>query len=173
MNEEKNMDSPKDSCNNKDVFDKCSRIIYYATADKMVIEIIRDMKVLDFTYVPILSNDGVVTGVFSDNTVFRYIADNETVDFSGLRMSDIEEYTNIDMMKNGEIYLFVAKDTFFNETCEMFRSEIIPHKRIGMIFATETGDINEKLLGVLTVWDAIGTDIEDDEIGLDLFFEED
>ncbi len=110
------------------------------------------MNMEGFTHVPIVEND-VVIGVFSENTVFSIILDEEIADLDeGLRFNQIKKYLSCDR-EGAESYRFIGKNTLVSDIGEMYKENSQCNARIGMIFVTENGKKHEKLLGLITAWD--------------------
>ena len=135
--------------------------MYTAGLSDKVLHIMGIMQEKNFTHVPILDEKNLVCGVFSENTLFEYIAKKGRVDgIIGLdretEMSEYRDYLPLDKHIN-ETFKFVKRDTTLFEIERMFRKEAKNHKRIGMIFATENGKDTEKILGIITAWDIFRT----------------
>ena len=114
-------------------------------------------KMLDkvYTHIPILENN-VVVGVFSENTILDFLVNEKRSCLDeNTTISDFKEYLPITKHKS-EVFLFEKKNTYVYELERKFNEAFKNNKRIGMVFVTENGLSNEKLLGVLTAWDVLG-----------------
>ena len=120
-----------------------------------VLPIMKDMREYNYTHIPIIEN-GVVTGVFSENTLFEFIIDVGimAIDDKTL-MSDFKNILPVEKHINESFY-FVSQDKTLYEIGQMFENDFTSNKRIGMIFATQSGKSTEKMLGVITPWDILG-----------------
>ena len=105
-----------------------------------------------YTHVPILE-DGVVRGVFSENTLLSYLygeeivcIDDETTfeSLAGLLPVDAHE---------SESFRFVSRTATLAEVAEEFTEAMRNADRIGMVFVTHSGKPTERVLGILTAWD--------------------
>lgn len=57
---------------------------------------------------------------------------------------------------SGECFEFVNKKATVNDIEEIFHNDFKIKKRAAVVFITETGNINEKLSGIITAWDIAG-----------------
>lgn len=106
-----------------------------------------------FTHVPILVN-GVLFGVFSQNTIFTCFAKQEGINIdSKTTIKDYIEFLPIDKHEN-ERFMFVSEDTKVDELIPLF-SEKINGKRLVMIFVSKNGKENEKIIGIITSYDLL------------------
>ena len=110
-----------------------------------------------YTHVPILSN-GVVVGVFSENTLLNYLIDDEMVRIDdGVRFSDIGKYLPLDQHR-AESFRFIGKETPVAEIEDIFAEADRKSDRIGLLFVTASGKPTERLLGIISPWDVAGID---------------
>ena len=120
-------------------------------------KVLRVIEVMDkngLSHIPVMDN-GVFQGVFSSGVVMRYVLgtrgkgiDAETT------VSDLHDYIAVE--KHAENYEFVAKDASYLTVRSMFEKVKGRNKRISVIFITEHGKQDQRLLGVLTPWDVLG-----------------
>lgn len=110
-----------------------------------------------YSHIPIVK-DGVVLGVFSENTLLNYLIDSEGVGIdSNTRFQDIADYLPLKRHK-AESYRFVGRNTPVSELEEMFAAAAKKRDRIGLVFVTNSGNPGEKLLGIISAWDMAGVD---------------
>lgn len=130
--------------------------ILTADFDCPVLEIIEMMNRFVYTHVPVLK-DGKLIGVFSDNTVYSYICREKelTID-DDTKISMFEKYIHLDEHIN-EYFEFVPKNTMFYEIEELFKYnyQCKRNKLLSVIYITENGKRDEKILGMLTPWDVL------------------
>ncbi len=129
--------------------------IYTARLDDRALAIMVAMNKYAYTHVPIIE-DGRFVGVFSENTVFSYIVNS----VNGLlekeaKIRDFSEFIPIDKHES-ESFEFVSRETTVIDIEEMFAKELRQEKRLAVVFITDNGDPNEKLLGLVTAWDVAG-----------------
>lgn len=129
--------------------------ILRANMKDYVLPIMRKMNENVFTHIPIVENDRVV-GVFSENTIFSYLADEEIVEIEETTtFSDLSDYLPLNAHK-AESFRFVSKKTLMAEVVQLFSEAVEKGDRIGLVLVTENGKPNEKLMGILTAWDMAG-----------------
>lgn len=129
--------------------------IYTTQMDAMALNVMREMNKNTYTHVPVVEN-GHLVGVFSENTIFSYIVKNEDVIIESEML--IKEFADFIPLNNheSEYFVFVPKNTLVTEIEEMFQNGLKDKKRISVIFITQNGKENEKLLGLITAWDLAG-----------------
>ncbi len=119
---------------------------------------VRIMNARNFTHVPVMEN-GKVTGVFSRNSMFSYVAENSAcalISKPELTLGDIREYLKLDGREKEE-YIFVKSSLYVDELEEIFDEMDKKGRRVGLVFLTKNGTRNEPLLGMLTPWDVINS----------------
>lgn len=108
-----------------------------------------------FTHIPILNEEGCVIGVFDENSVFAYIADEEIVAIDEtLKFSDIQKYLSLED-REMESFVYVKATSYVDELEEKIESAFNKGKRIGLAFVTASGSNKDKLQGIITPWDII------------------
>ena len=138
----------------KDIAIPMSTLCYKTMAD-FVRPAMLEMQENIFTHIPILE-DGIVIGVFSENTLMSYIVDEEIVGIEDtMRFSDLKSYLPLDKHR-AETFRFVRSDKPVAEISLLFEQALAKQDRIGLVFVTRTGKSNEPLLGILTAWDVAG-----------------
>jgi len=102
--------------------------------------------------IPVLKN-GVVVGLFSENSLLRWILKNKTLTIGDdLRFSHMLDTIALDSYQD-ESFRFVAHDAYAAGLSQMFDEARSKGDKIGMIFVTHSGKETEKLLGIVTAWD--------------------
>ena len=116
-----------------------------------VMPALREMYDKAITHIPILE-EGHVTGVFSESTFIRcnisgdHLIDENTVFY------EIEDELALDRHRR-ERFIYTGKDTLVLELSDLFDEAVEEEEKIGMIFVTEHGRPQEKLIGIITAWD--------------------
>lgn len=129
--------------------------IYTASLTTSVREVIRVMYSKTYTHVPVI-DDGRMIGVFSENTILSYITSREdTIIDKNTLIEEFAEFLPIEK-HSGECFEFVNKKATVNDIEEIFHNDFKIKKRAAVVFITETGNINEKLSGIITAWDIAG-----------------
>lgn len=106
----------------------------------------------DFSQVPIYKEGGFI-GLLSSNTITRWLGavdreidpDGSTI-ITDTRISDVLQYT-----ENKDNYRFINRNYYQHQVLDIFEKE----KNIDAVLITHSGKQNEKLLGIITVWDLI------------------
>ena len=126
--------------------------VLYKSMDDLVLPTMLEMQEKVFTHVPILK-DGIVVGVFSENTLFSFLADDRIVEIADeMRFSDLSDYLPLERHR-AESFRFVRQNKLVAEISGMFEDALSKQDRIGLVFTTNTGKSNEPLLGIITAWD--------------------
>ncbi|NBI18463.1 CBS domain-containing protein [Neglecta sp. X4] len=120
-------------------------------------KVMRVMEVMDkngFSHIPVMNN-GTFLGVFSSGVIMRYLLGSRGEGITpDTTIGDLRDYISVE--KHAENYEFVAKDTSYLTVREMFEKVKGRNQRVSVIFITEQGRQDQKLLGVLTPWDVLG-----------------
>lgn len=125
-----------------------------ALSDK-VQSAMKTMKQYNYTHIPIMEQ-GKIIGVFSENTLFSYILDNEIVSIDkDTQFKDLEKYLALKSHET-ETFYFMPWEVSINNVKKLFEDALARMERIGMIFLTKNGSETEKPLGILTSWDILG-----------------
>lgn len=140
-------------------YDKSIKInsICYASLEEKIYPYMQKMKENIYTHIPILQ-DGIVVGVFSENTLFGALLEDELVyekEKTSFSDSLIRKYCSLDNHVT-EQFCFIKKDMYLEDVKELFLKSFEQKHRLCMLFITQNGKRNEKLLGILTPWDVLG-----------------
>ncbi|MBR4292219.1 MAG: CBS domain-containing protein [Clostridia bacterium] len=129
--------------------------IYWRKMSDSVAETVAVMKEKAYTDVPVLDDNGVVIGVFNENSVFCCIAEGKDVaKDNGLTLFDIKEHLSV-TDRETESFVFVRPSLYVWELEDMIEREFEKGSRIGIAFVTASGRADEKLQGIITPWDVI------------------
>ncbi|NLA85224.1 MAG: CBS domain-containing protein [Clostridiales bacterium] len=132
-----------------------SENIYTASLDDKVLDVMLTMNKYAYTYVPIIEDERLI-GVFSENTVFSYIVNTGNVLLDkDAKIKEFSKFIPIDKHES-ESFAFVSRGTPVIDIEDMFAKELRQGKRLAVVFITDTGDPDEKLLGLITAWDIAG-----------------
>ena len=94
----------------------------------------------------------------SENTLFGALLEDELV-YEKERTCFNNEliYKNCKLGNHiTETFLFIKKDEYLEDVKELFLKSFKNKQRLAMLFITQNGRENEKLLGILTPWDVLG-----------------
>lgn len=130
--------------------------IYSKKLDDFISPAMKEMSEKIYTHIPILDDNNVVIGVFSENTIFSYLLDEKIIEISEkMTFKNLEKYLDVDKHLS-EIFKFVKRNTTIIEAKKIFENELNENKKIGMVFITERGKKDEPILGIFTPWDLAG-----------------
>lgn len=138
----------------KDVSINLNSIYFKAMGDRVDQAMIR-MKRDNYTHIPILE-ENVVKGVFDENAVFNYIADEEIITFEHTKFIDLEQYLSLDNRET-VTFDFVSPNDYVEDILKKFECNLSKDVRLGMIFVTPSGKRTEKITGIITPWDILGS----------------
>ncbi len=129
--------------------------IVMTTPSRNALELMGIMEKRGFSHIPIWYY-GRMAGVFSRSTVFSYqLAHPGFVLDKSTKVEQFADFYPLD--KHMERYLFTTPDMSVWEAREAFR-QVYKHKRLAVIFVTDSGNAEGTLLGMLTPWDVLGID---------------
>lgn len=127
--------------------------VFYTTKNELLSNVFERMSSHTYSNVPILE-DGRVVGIFGEHSIFAFVADNRSFEMrKDLKIKDLEKYTYLDNQKN-EYYTFVGRNEKVVELYDEF-TKYKDGKRLGMAFVTQNGLPNERILGIVTIYDLI------------------
>ena len=128
--------------------------MYCRTINDTVVDTIKEMRDKTYTYVPIVDGKKVI-GIFDENALFCYVADNGIVDLENLSFEDLRDYIGLDG-REMEVFIFHNKKTYVDDIKDEFQQQFDENKRIGVVFITEHGKRDESINRMLTAWDLVG-----------------
>lgn len=137
-------------------FDKAIKGSNILTAEPNdnVIEKMKVMKAFGYSYMPILSKNKVV-GIFGKDTIFAITLDGyENIISDTTNFRDIASYTSV-RRKDRNTFRFVPKNMLVSAAEKMVVDAFRKKIRINLLLVTETGKVDEPLLGILTPWDVM------------------
>lgn len=123
-----------------------------ATHSQKAMRVMEVMAKNGFSHVPVMKN-GSFCGVFSIGTVFQYVLKNGKNIGKDTTLGDMESH--LPLREHAENYVFVPKDATYLYVRKQFLKIPEKNKRISVVFITETGKEEERLLGMLTPWDVL------------------
>ena len=107
-----------------------------------------------YSHVPVLDENGKVVGVFSESTMLE-MSKSGIGSIKGKLIRDIAEFLPLDR-HTADVFRFVPKNDPIAHLRYLCAEALESRERIGMIFVTADGRLEESLLGILTVWDIAG-----------------
>lgn len=129
-----------------------ANVIYKATPDTLIQKLMKTMIDKNYTHVPIIK-DGSMIGVFSENTLLSFLVTNhEGIILKDAKVSDFAEFIPFDKHMN-EYFEFIPRKKLLTDVEKIFRQGMKDGKRIAVVYITENGKSDEKVLGMITPWD--------------------
>lgn len=126
--------------------------LYTASMEAPVREVMTNMTREGFSYVPVME-EGRMIGVFSDETIFQYVRQEGFVDIrKEFRLKDLALYLTVEAHEK-ETFQFASRKESVADLEERLVNTSKGEKRLEVVFLTENGRPEEKLLGMVTVWD--------------------
>ena len=107
-----------------------------------------------YSHVPVLDELGRVVGVFSESTLLE-MSKSGISSAAEKRIRDIAEFLPFER-HTADVFRFVPKNDPIAHLRYLCAEALESRERIGMIFVTADGRLEESLLGILTVWDIAG-----------------
>ena len=130
-------------------------LIYTTTLDANAVDVMAEMDDKTYTHVPVIEQDKMI-GVFSENTILAYLVDHkDAIIMKDTKVSEFKEFIGLDSHKS-EYFEFVSRNTLLAEVEALFQEGLHERKRIAVVYITEHGERDEKLLGMITAWDVAG-----------------
>lgn len=130
---------------------KKSELCYMSMTDK-VQDAMSVMKENSYKHIPILE-DGVLVGLFSAKTVLDIMVSEGADTFSAeITFDKIQKYISIENVASNK-FAFVGNSTLVSEVKDMFKEDVDSKERINIIFVTQHGKRDGKLLGIITAWE--------------------
>ncbi len=122
-----------------------------------VVPIMHKMTDLGFSHIPVFKN-GLLFGVFSISSVFSMALESDGDPVTN--KTTIKDFIKYLPIENHicESFVFAPKDTTESEAESMLENSTGPlRKRPAAIFITNNGSPRERILGMVTPWDLLGS----------------
>lgn len=125
--------------------------LFVVSLSDNVLSCVKAMDEKGYSHAPVLDDSGKLIGVFSIGLVFSVLASRGTANFlDGDKIGDLMAYLPLDAHRN-ERYAFLSRYSKLEEATKMFEDSKAKYgKRLGLIFLTEHGRKEEKVLAALT-----------------------
>ena len=117
--------------------------------------LIKTMNEKKISHVPVLDKDKKLVGVFSENTIFSKLSDDEIIEIGKeYIVKDYEKYIKLEN-HSSEYFDFIKRNEELASAQNLFNKSIKKDKKLVMLFVTENGKKTEKILGIITPWDLL------------------
>ncbi|MCR5491434.1 MAG: CBS domain-containing protein [Bacilli bacterium] len=127
----------------------------YITKQDKVLHAINKLNENRYTYLPVLEN-GILIGVATSGSLLHLLAKHEQGEELIEEDATIGDYMPYFSLDNQKTRFLIAGRNMLLSSAEQAFSSIENGKRLGAIFVTEKGNPNEKVLGILTIYDVLG-----------------
>lgn len=118
-------------------------------------KLIKIMNEKKISHVPVLDKDKKLIGVFSENTIFSKLSEDEIIEIGKeYKVKDYEKYIKLEN-HSSEYFDFIKRNEELASAQNLFNKSIKKDKKLVMLFVTENGKKTEKILGILTPWDLL------------------
>jgi len=142
----------KETC--MDVCVKASNI-FSAKLHDSVKEAMATMRLKHYTCIPIIDDENRVVGIFSEGSIFDYLADEGIVELSEeLRFSDLKDYIDVEG-REGTLNLFVPYNYPVYKLLNRIESAMNAKERFQVAIVTNGGKKSEPMQGLVTLWDIV------------------
>lgn len=129
--------------------------IYTTSLDANAIDVMEEMDNKTYTHVPVMERDKMI-GVFSENTILAYLVNHkDAIIMKDTKVSEFKAFIGLNSHKS-EYFEFVPRNALLVEVEALFQEGLRERKRIAVVYITEHGERDEKLLGMITAWDVAG-----------------
>ncbi len=126
----------------------------FASKTDSALNIMNEMTKREFSHIPILEQ-GVLQGVFSENTVFNYVQKYNKCEISdNTPIAKFAEFLPCEAHMS-EHFAFIGEKTPLSRIQNMFSRSHELSKRLAVIFVTSDATQNGVLKGLITPWDAL------------------
>ena len=128
--------------------------ILFAHPNDSVLDLMRRMRRLGFSHVPVRDRNGLV-GVFSAASLFAHLSRNgfDAAD-DGLRVGMLGSALDFGDERS-EKYRFLPADTTLAVVRDAFEKREERNSRLAAVFITEDGDRRSRIIAMLTPWDVL------------------
>ena len=117
--------------------------------------LIKAMNEKKISHVPVLDKDKKLVGVFSENTIFSKLSEDEIIEIGKeYKVKDYEKYIKLEN-HSSEYFDFIKRHEELASAQNLFNKSIKKDKKLVMLFVTENGKKTEKILGIITPWDLL------------------
>lgn len=130
---------------------KKGELCFMSMQDK-VKDAMTTMKEHSYKYIPILE-DGVLVGLFGVKTVLDILVSEGADIFNNdISFDRIKNYIAIENIAS-KTFAFAGNSTLISEIKDLFKEDVDNKERINIVFVTQHGKSDEKLLGIITAWE--------------------
>lgn len=127
-------------------------VLSFSTSDS-IFEAINEMFKSDFSQVPIIDNN-IFVGLLNTNTITRWVGatTNKEIDTNGstiIMATDVKDVLQFAEVKNN--FKFINRNCCLHDVISFFEKD----RNLEALLITHNGNVNEHLLGIITIWDLV------------------
>lgn len=126
--------------------------VFSVTSDSLLIDLLREMKTMDFSQAPVLDSERKLIEVISTNTISRWLFaeyENHLVDLTTTKISDLMPH-----IETKENYALISRNTTVYEAAELFIKKSKEKKsKLDCLIITHSGKPTEKQMGIVCIED--------------------
>lgn len=123
--------------------------MFTATLEHKVTNITRHMNSQGFTHVPVFEDNKLI-GVFSDNVIYSCMCAQSNLHINDdTELAEFAPYIGLNSHLN-EYFTFMRADSSLFEAADMFSIDSHSMKQLAVIFFTDTGRKDGKVMGMMT-----------------------
>jgi|LSQX01.2.fsa_nt_gb CBS domain-containing protein len=127
-----------------------------AREEDFINEILFEMKRESFSQFPVYNGQGSVIELINTNTIARWLAANLYNEGSFL-MENVKVKDFIPEIEHKNNYVFIKKTSSIYDAYDLFIDSINKYKKnLDVLFITENGQPNERILGLISIDDIAG-----------------
>lgn len=129
--------------------------IYTTSYDVNALDVMKTMDDKTFTHVPVMNKEEMI-GVFSENTVLTYLVHHkDSLILKDTKIEEFKDFIGLDKHRS-ECFEFMNRNALVIDVELLFQKRLKERKRVAVVYITEHGKQDEKLLGMITAWDIAG-----------------
>ncbi|WP_335969356.1 CBS domain-containing protein [Fusobacterium polymorphum] len=129
--------------------------MFVVDLEEQLENLIKTMNEKKISHVPVLDKDKKLVGVFSENTIFSKLSEDEIIEIGKeYKVKDYEKYIKLEN-HSSEYFDFIKRNEELASAQNLFNKSIKKDKKLVMLFVTENGKKTEKILGIITPWDLL------------------
>lgn len=135
--------------------------ILFAHPNDLALNVMRHMLKMGYSHVPVADKSGLI-GVFSSGSLMVFAAKKGLSEVRDeLRIGDMKDAIDFGDQRS-ERFMFLPADATLRSVRNAFERRQERNHRLAVVFLTEDGTRNTKVLAILTAWDVLRDDAEPD-----------
>jgi CBS domain-containing protein len=129
--------------------------LFTATPSTRLTTVTKTMREKRYTHVPVLDEANRVIGVFNESAIFDYLVSQTIIELNdAMTVADIMDHCSLDA-GHTESFRFIRPGTTEDEMLDALVNVEGEFTRVGALFVTPSGNPNESLHRMITIWDVM------------------